>query len=430
MTIPMPLDKFASVLEKGLGRPHVYLQSQSDEPYRETILHACTHDLVYDKQCEDHRGPYLFELIQLTSDPLFYSEPILRALPLATEGRIIGQLAAIARRMAQNGDSAARQALYSTVLANTKRQEFNGAEELIELDGLEGFLSFAPYYIGSPPDDLWEFGYSIGRLEDRIGKEEAWTALESAAVELPALKTLIDAVRRDREESRLSVQNRRQNVPSDPGEFKTIFEKQPKHAVGLSLSWSRLASDEAVERAARDFLAEEDPDRLRAYLRVFERRRFPLDHGRLLLLAKSSNDDLAWRAIRALARISHPSIRALAMELASDPDRCGEAVRLFAANYQGGDHTLVESILNRPLRPDAYHALGYGVFDVVDAHPDSCWTDTLELLYQNGPCSICRGGAIKRLQSLDALREWMRQECCYDADTGTREMVAGAGGRG
>src|SRR5689334_15427590 len=38
--------EFRSLLEKGLGRTVLFLQSHDVAPYREQILHACTHDLT------------------------------------------------------------------------------------------------------------------------------------------------------------------------------------------------------------------------------------------------------------------------------------------------------------------------------------------------------------------------------------------------
>jgi hypothetical protein len=50
---------------------------------------------------------------------------------------------------------------------------------------------------------------------------------------------------------------------------------------------------------------------------------------------------------------------------------------------------------------------------------------SLTLLYENGPCSMCRESCVKHLIALNRLPGWMRDECRHDADSGTRGLVAG-----
>jgi hypothetical protein len=38
---------------------------------------------------------------------------------------------------------------------------------------------------------------------------------------------------------------------------------------------------------------------------------------------------------------------------------------------------------------------------------------------------MCRESCVKHLIALNRLAGWMRDECWYDADSGTRELAAG-----
>src|SRR4051794_649608 len=80
------ISEFRSLLEKGLGRAIVYLQTHDAAPFREVILHACTHDLRFDRQLEPSRGRYLFDLVQHTQEPEYYRERILASLQQPGEG--------------------------------------------------------------------------------------------------------------------------------------------------------------------------------------------------------------------------------------------------------------------------------------------------------------------------------------------------------
>jgi hypothetical protein len=43
-------------LRKGLGRPALFLNDNAGPPWRDQLLHGCTHRLVYDRQCEPSRS--------------------------------------------------------------------------------------------------------------------------------------------------------------------------------------------------------------------------------------------------------------------------------------------------------------------------------------------------------------------------------------
>jgi hypothetical protein len=56
--------EFAAWLRRGLGRPAVRWQDNTPTAAEhEALLHACTHELRYDVQCENGRAGYLWTLI-------------------------------------------------------------------------------------------------------------------------------------------------------------------------------------------------------------------------------------------------------------------------------------------------------------------------------------------------------------------------------
>lgn len=193
----MHISAFQAALAKGSGRPLLYLQDHDARPYREAILHVCTHDMRHDRQTEDRRSQYYFELIQATREPKFYRDRLLSALLAPAEDEYVTQLLEIMRRFAQQGDTFARQAVYSTIIRDAAENDFSDAEELIHLDGIDGLLFVVERYLTSEPeeDDDWMPGWWIDLLAERNGKETAEQELEQAASAIPAFGKWLAEVR-------------------------------------------------------------------------------------------------------------------------------------------------------------------------------------------------------------------------------------------
>jgi hypothetical protein len=83
---------FEAWLQKGLGRAAMILKKHDSRYNRGPLLHACTHNLTYDPQCEDGRAPYLLDLIKVSSEPDFYRHCVLTALLSHDEDEDLGQL--------------------------------------------------------------------------------------------------------------------------------------------------------------------------------------------------------------------------------------------------------------------------------------------------------------------------------------------------
>jgi hypothetical protein len=72
---------------------------------------------------------------------------------------------------------------------------------------------------------------------------------------------------------------------------------------------------------------------------------------------------------------------------------------------------------------DDFHHFGFGVRDLLEAHCPVEAEGSLLLLYEKGPCSLCRYEFVKNLISIQRLPDWMRAECRYDASDQIRKLV-------
>src|SRR5581483_4695368 len=76
---------FQGWLRKGLGRAVLHLKEHDSRPYKDAILEHCLHNPAYDRQCEDMRTEYLFDLMRVTGDEPYFRDAILCALTTEPE---------------------------------------------------------------------------------------------------------------------------------------------------------------------------------------------------------------------------------------------------------------------------------------------------------------------------------------------------------
>jgi hypothetical protein len=419
------ISHFRRCLEIGRGRAALDIQCGTPDLFRDDLLYACTNNTVYDPQCEEERAPYLLRLIELTAEPQLYHEGILAALATADdscEGAHRAQLFDLALAFAKRGDTDARRTMYTAF----ERIDFtkNGcscAGALIQLDGIDAFLLATEKFSQIEPDEqLWQFQALLRDLQERDGAEPTNQVLAKIANGSPAseIARLLEA---DRDE-RAQPKGKRADAPHrDYTAIKAEIKKKGGRV--YYAPWGKTATEDELTEAAHDVLAESDENRLASYLSIFQYRKFPRSHDRLLSLIHHENTRVAWRAINALAHITDPGIRALAIDLMRQTQRYGDAVELLRNNSQPGDYLILERLLEEQMNDEDLHDLGVGVRHFVEAHLTGEAVRSLILLYEKGPCGMCRHACVEHLIALDKLPEWMRNECRYDSYSATRELM-------
>jgi hypothetical protein len=447
--MPVESSRLAAWLEQGLGRAVVFLKQTDARPYRELILRACTHNQVFDRQVEDGRDLFLYDVLTATNDMGYYRRPLFAALMNMDEEHDPHQLFGLVRRMAHTGDWEARNCLYAAFDLQATHDDFRGAREFIALDGLRGFLFVTAHFLRCKQVDSiveensdeensnkeeadWEWWLS--ELEERDGKDATQAALHRLTSDLPGLSELLQLAEAERAMWQQKQDQRKKNSrpPAAPyAKIKQLIREKGRSANHYTLmSWGRRAAEGDLQQAAQDFLSVADADSLYAYTAIFMRRAFPLDadftleHSPLLALARSPDAEQAWRATRALGNITHPAVRSLGLELLSDSQRADEGTGLLVNNFQEDDYTLFETVLIRlDLQRTTCHSIGLDLVKLVEAHLTLQAVPSLLLLYENGPCSSCRYRCVGLLLQLDALPDSIRTECRYDADEETRKLV-------
>ncbi|MHB8648528.1 MAG: hypothetical protein ACYDAR_22325, partial [Thermomicrobiales bacterium] len=433
----MEVEEFRRVLAAGLGRAILYLRDHDDAPYRDVILYACTNGLQYDRQSEGARSKYLLEVIECTDAQQWYRERILAAFArtLTDPDLDVDQLFAFAWQYAEEGDAAAREALYAMFAANvesrsTYARESEGVVYLVELDGIKGFL-FAAGLLGKwllDDPEVWFSDWALSRLEEQQGKEEVAVALQQAATTNPHIAAYVRHLYGEREV--------RPGKRADPAAwtYEQVLsriaehaQKGPERITHSDLQqWGRRASDDGLMRAAEELQRENEPARLYPLVSIFARRAFPLSPDRLITLAHAASDAgynwrnatleerIAWWACRALENVAHPAVRNLARYFMRTRHLVARGTSLLRSNYRDGDHSLIEDCLRRAENDDLFHSIGLDALLIYKARPLLESAGLLTLMYERSPCSRCRAWAVELLDRLHALPGWMINEGRFD----------------
>ena len=425
----MTRDVFQSWLEKGLGRAVLFLRENDDLPYRDLIVHACTHNMAFDRQIESRTAAYEFDLIQATKDPAYYRDRLLASLlaPLEEEDR--DQMFGIAELLAKSGDAGAKFAMLAA-FSQAGNEEIDGAEAIIRMDGFAGFQFVAQHRPETDvADDAWRVGWWIEILEERHGAAEAWTELERMAAENPVVAAWLEIVRKDRADSLAKRNAPRSNTTR--GKLRVLPYSDVKQIIavkgrkyGVPLWWGEKTTEQDREQAARDLLMQTDTEQIIGYLRLFRRSGFSLDPFQLMQWTSHQDADLTRFALITPGKTTHPKVRAFALDCLAATRHLPYIVGMFAANYEPGDSATVARLVEIALEPNDYHFMEVDVKAWVEKRWDEYSVPILLNLYENGPCSFCRETCVKMLIAHEALPDWMRDEARYDADEDTRALFS------
>ena len=208
------MTNFKVCSKRDWAAPFYFCANNDDAPYRELIVHACTHNMAFDRQTESRHPVYYFDLISATKNPDYYRDRLLASLLAPMEDEYPYQMFAIAALLAASGDESARDAIYED-FARSDSADMGCADLLIRLDGYAG-LQFVVAHrpkLDAEEDD-WEMDKCIEILEERYGDADAWRELERMAAENSVIATWLEIVRQLREKSRVTRETLRKKSPN------------------------------------------------------------------------------------------------------------------------------------------------------------------------------------------------------------------------
>ncbi len=407
-------DDFEAWLRKGLGRAAILLRDKPDDAdLNALLLDACIENWAYDRQCEEGRAPYLSGLIRITGRAAAYRAALEASLKAAASGEPIDnvmQVFGILCRLTEQ-DDADQTWLRDFVLTTENRAlALDGAWELVRLQGLDALLACVRRFGAEIVEDPWILTSITHELEERDGAASAATALAQARRDDPELCRLLGLA---------EVSARRVRPPTDVPTYAAL-RAEVEHGVRRHFPriWVLGAHPTEIEQVVADLLSEPDEAKVRAYLSVFRHRAFPGDPTRLFPLLASANKRVAGAAARALALTCDPVVRSFGLQLVADGQPALGLWLLFS-NYRDDDLMLIRSELHQlSADPDTHHHISFAVLDMIrdmTAPSDTARTIVLDI-YEDGPCSLCRGRVVDRLASMNGIPDWLPTEGRYDAE--------------
>ena len=147
----------------------------------------------------------------------------------------------------------------------------------------------------------------------------------------------------------------------------------------------------------------------------------------MLELLGREDERVRHRAYSAVAMNAHPAVRKFALDHLPARGDDGDLAELFVRNYRPGDEGFLCAHLRLPEDEDARHGLLLGVTKILEAN-HAARPDVLALwVYRWTPCGQCRCRAAEVLIDRDAAPAWLLEECRYDSNPDTRQLVAGSG---
>ncbi len=402
---------FKSAIERGAGEAHLILQQNKSIDFSKEIIHAATHNLAYDPQCEGGRANYIYELINLSA----HKEVIIKTLfsvllSKKDDSYGLNQLCEIARLYAQDGNTKARKVLYKRFQKNLRPgYTYCGNDSILALDGIDGLLMIADLIgqiLQKDPDD-WEDGTREKFFQEKNPTINVFQRLRTAAKNNKNIETYLHSIKANKQ-LRSKVKKR------EPFTYALIKERiENKTIKYISALITKELTHSDLVLLANDFLKEKNHQKLEIYLRVFSRIKFPLDYAPILKVAKSrytKKNGLLYFAIKALSLFKAKEIRQFVLEKIASSKYPDRYVGLLALNYQRGDQKVFLRIIEKTNNKDRIHALAIALTDIYETiHTTEC-KKPVEAIYEKLTCGLHREDLVKILIANNVLSKKIEAE--------------------
>lgn len=415
----MYVREFKYKVTRGLGSAILHLKNHPNEAkrYANAIYRACIRNTALDAQSEGSRAHYLWELIQLSGISEQLQDRILDEIGKRGDYDR-EQIYRLAKYFAQSGNQKAIQLMKEHLIWDSCWNLFIGAEEIIELEGINGF-QFVAEKIGKKcieepgywDEAVWDF------TVEKFGEELVITRIEQACTSNPKIQAYYQSIQEAKKRTYQSTPKRKVESYQQVKERIESFWRGSIEGWRLVtlIHWGSKATKEELQEAAIDFLQETDLVKCKAYLHIFFKSVFPLDPTKL-------------DALEALAHVRDQRVRELAIEriptIKDVAEKC-YLLDLLTYNYEELDYRLIETILMDDRNDDNdLESLGHSLTSIYTANKTSNCQNGLIYLYQNGACAICREKYLEIMIDQNVLPEWILQEARYDSNLEIREMIS------
>jgi len=419
--------QFFSSLKRGTGEAYLIMLTNPKVDFSNYIIKCATTNHANDAQSEGSRAEYIYRFIKKAKQKEQIISAVLSELQIKKEDFWgLWQMCDLAVLFFKDGYEEARAALYARFKLNeVEGYEFCGQDQLIEIDGLKGLLTVAET-IGKfiLENDDWEDSWRVDSFQEKNKTIDVYAALKKAGRK----NKYIDAYYS-------SVLEHKSSLPKETKRERFSYElaKQIIDAGKFAPSAYRAnqLSEEEFERLAHDFLNEKRKSKQDLYLRLFTKRKYPLDIKPLMDIVsgkKATRKSALGFATEALSLFKRKDIRQLALDKLVTTKSPDIYLSLLINNYKRGDHRLLSEIAGRSSNENYIHSITHSFIDIYKANKRKECSVPLEILYRKSNCGICRKHIVQLLIDNDVLSEHIRQELRYDSKADVRKLYFGLQG--
>lgn len=424
--LPLTPAQFTAALHRGHGRAVQQINDHGAVGLEDRIIEACVSCVTYDPQCEADRSPWLYSIV----DRAKLNESVLQAIeatikePPPEDHRDIDQRSAILKELAAAGSIDARRLLYASLVRLSHTSDVIGADQIVELDGVDGLI-YAARQLGRWLHDdphFWVDDYLSSQVDRSLGIEGAGiAALERAAVADPDVARYLTGLRKT--QASQSSHGGVIDVEAYTGaEIVAHVNNNPKDQCHWFRRWGGQATLDQRELVFEAMLASEEPGHVMRLSRCFAKTGVPRFDRRLLRWIAHVDERVRRAVVKAAAPIKHVELRQAAMHLFAEGD-AANGMALLVNNFEADDFALGSKSLERIEDADEAHDLVRSLLDLCEAHPGANALDCLLHVYELSPCSACRHTAVKALVDTNTAPAWVLAECTFDADPDTRAFA-------
>lgn len=422
----LPLSKaaFARALRTGHGRAIQHINEYGSSGLASTIIKACVTSISYDPQLEADRAPWLFSIVdrvKLSANVVQAIQALENKPPLEDFWGSV-QRSAILKELAAAGSVDAKSLLYSSFARSPNTANVIGAQQIIELDGLDG-LVYVSRQIGQwmqADPDFWDDDTLITEFDASTQGNAGLAALEREAAADPNIATYLSGIRKKHDS--LSRPSKRVDAMFSEGEdVVTYIQKSPREQCYWLRGWGNRATSDQLEVVFFALVASRESEQVKRLFRCFAKISIPRFDSRLLRWIDHPDASVQRAAVAALAHITHGEIRKVAHRLIAGGS-IAHGVALLVNNFQRGDFLWCAMHLSPLADADETHHLVEHLLDLCEAHPGQEALDCLLYVYEFSPCSTCRKRAVKALIDTNTAPGWVLTESAFDADPETQKL--------
>lgn len=411
--------QFQNSIRRGTGEAYLIISTYPEIDFSRYIIEASIYNWAYDGQCESSRAPYLYKIIEKSLNQEIIRTAILDALMSENEFTCnLTQLFNLACIYAQSGDALARAKIYERFLYKSNNSDWEGASEIIALDGIDGLL-FVADRIGAylaQQENRDEYAYLISHFQRLYPQIDVYTELNNAAIKSYNTQVYLDTIKKTELQNQAWIEEEKKK------KYGSVIEEIKSKTYFVS-RYKELTVTE-LQEIADIFLTETKLEKKAKYLRIFIWHKYPYDITPLLLLAKGKTNKYRIKeyALEALKHITSPAVRELHLNKIANTTTPSRYTDLLLSNYEDEDCQTLCNIANKYQSEEIIEQLAISYILIFTKNKTPKCQFPLELLYDKMNCAIHRHDLVKILIDNNVLSEKLKDEIQFDCDEETRKL--------